>query len=329
MPGNARLEALFNLFSKNYEAARQRWPQLPGGPDTVLCPICRQVFGRPALEKPAPGRPAGLSFEHSIPSAVGGTDAMATLVCTGCNNRDGRLIDAHISERLEVEAFAEGYSERPRKAVLAVRNLRASVDWTFRGGDSPASDLRIVAKATREGTPERMKEVMTPGAVPRLDLSFPLRYDPRIAHVAMLRMAYLVAFRKFGYGFALNECMTPVVRQILNPTEQVIPSGFCLEWRTAPIDETAILLVRKPCDRRSLLVVLKMRVQNRTVLKGVVLPGPFDTGAAIFARLADACARNEPFDVEAAANLDEYEIDLTDPHHLLALPAIWSELCQD
>jgi hypothetical protein len=77
MSGKVRRKKLFDLFSKNLAAAKQQWPELPNVSDHFLCPLCRKLFDRSALNPPEK-----VSIEHAIPSALGGTYATATLVCT-------------------------------------------------------------------------------------------------------------------------------------------------------------------------------------------------------------------------------------------------------
>jgi hypothetical protein len=320
-------EEIFNVLSKNYEAARRQWPHLPQVADSILCPLCRRVFNRTGLEKPAPDQPAPLSFEHSIATAVGGTDATATLVCTDCNNRDGQNLDVHLANRLETEAFLEGRSNKPQKSTLTVGGYVASINWGMRTGERPKIDLRIVKKATRRGNPERIKKELSTKLSHKLKVRFKVCYDQRVSQVAMLRMAFLLTFRKFGYTFVLNQSVTPVLEQILSPSKSVIPDAFCVDFTNPPIQHNTITIVKEPRDLRSLLVVLKMRIQNRVLFKGVILPGPFDTGPTIYQRQHAMRSKGDNFKANSVVDLADYEIDLANPDHLLAIFEIWNEHC--
>jgi hypothetical protein len=286
------------------------------------------VFGGDALEASPDGGNPILSLEHSISAKVGGTDRTATLVCTECNNRDGNRLDAHIVNRLETEAFLRGHSDRPMKSNLIVGGQKASVNWSFRGGNAPNSDIYIVEKATRRRTTEIINDALSRGTPGELTLNFPWRHKQRVSQVAMLRMAFLLTFRKFGYAFALNECMDPVLRQINCPEELLLPSAFCLDFDRPVIDDNAIMIVKEPKEFRSLVVMLNMRVQKHIVSKGVILPGPFDTDLGIYERHDVLRSKGEKFKW-TGANLNKCEIDLNEPDAAFFLFQIWTLCCPD
>src|SRR5207244_834420 len=90
--------------------------------------------GRDALDPPEK-----LSIEHSIPDALGGTLATATLVCTDCNNNMGAKIDSHLATRFDAEEFLAGLSGEPQRAWITVGDKgRVRADLVIEKGDKPS-----------------------------------------------------------------------------------------------------------------------------------------------------------------------------------------------
>ncbi|HVS38636.1 MAG TPA: hypothetical protein VMS17_23975, partial [Gemmataceae bacterium] len=86
-------------------------------------------------------------------------------------------------------------------------------------------------------------------------------------------------------------------------------------------------IVTAPSEFRSLLVILRLRTKKRTVYKGVILPGPSDTGGAIYARMKENRATSDDF-TGTFRRLCTNEIRLDDPACLLALFFAWEECCK-
>ncbi|HVS39373.1 MAG TPA: HNH endonuclease, partial [Gemmataceae bacterium] len=209
MAAEARRRKLFDLFSKNLAAAKRQWPQLPAVSDHFLCPLCRQIFDRSALNPPE-----RVSIEHTIPSALGGTYKTATLVCTACNNKAGSTLDCHITNRLQAEEFFQGISGRPRRSTIKMGEFKVRADWLLRHAERQETELRIDGKnsnpADVEGLKNEMKKaLLNPGTT--FNLGCEMRFSMWKTHVALLRMAYLLAFRAFGYAYALHRCVRPVL----------------------------------------------------------------------------------------------------------------------
>src|SRR5437868_1962064 len=131
MPGKQLRERLFNVYAANLALAKRQWPHLPEVADHFLCPLCRTLFDRTALDDPV-----RITLEHSIPEALGGAGADATLTCTRCNNRSGSSLDVHLKNRLDAEEFFRGTSNAPARARINVGGYDAAVDWVRQGGEN-------------------------------------------------------------------------------------------------------------------------------------------------------------------------------------------------
>jgi hypothetical protein len=106
-------------------------------------------------------------------------------------------------------------------------------------------------------------------------------YKNRNAEVALLRIAYLIAFCTFGNGFLFNENLGLVREQIQKPNEEILPSLGLINDDLSKITP-GIYLVTEPREMQSFLVIFEL-ASNRTTKHGVMLPGPSVHGLAIYA----------------------------------------------
>jgi hypothetical protein len=241
-------------------------------------------------------------------------------------HRDGSKLDKQLANRLECEAFWDGISKRPRRSTLMLGPFEARLDGHFTAAGRPESDLRIDGRRSKpdhvEGIKKEMQKLQKGDKI-RLDVE--LGYEQRISQVAMLRAAFLFGFRSLGYPFVLNQCMTPILKQIHAPKEPILTDVFCIDLPQPPTERSAILIVKEPKELRSFMVVLRMKVQKRRISKGVILPGPFDLDGSIYQRhLASRSAKGEQFTVTVCPQaVDDFVVDLADPQHLLAAADLW------
>ncbi len=108
-------------------------------------------------------------------------------------------------------------------------------------------------------------------------------YKNRNAEVALLRIAYLIAYCTFGNGFLFNENLGLVREQIQKPNKEILPSLGLIKDDFSKI-MTGIYLVTEPKEMQSFLVLFEL-TSNRTTKHGVMLPGPSGPGLSIYALL--------------------------------------------
>jgi hypothetical protein len=232
----------------------------------------------------------------------------------------------------------QGISSDPRRSTIKIGNFEARADWLLRRAERHESDLRIDHEsdlridernsnpADVEGLKNEFQKGLNHPDGTTFKLSFEMRFSMWKSRVALLRMSYLLAFRTFGYAYALNPCIHPVLNQIHSPQEQQLPDSFCLDFKEPPVQGSEILIVKDPPEFRSLLAVLRLRTKKRTVYQGIILPGPFDKEGTIYQRLRENKDTSSTFSGTFRQLCAEL-IHLDDPAHLLALFFIWRECC--
>jgi hypothetical protein len=253
---------LFDLYAANLTRYR------PAIRDLFVCPICRTSFDRNSLdeENSAP------SVEHCIPRTLGGR--FLTLTCTQCNNGAGTELDAHLVRRLQADDFLAGVGDRPMDVDFSVEGHRIRSSMTFRVGEKRSFHLRVIRRATDPAKLEAAVALLRSGREGiKGECSIDFGYNPRRARVALLRVAYLLMFRQYGYGYCMFQHAEVVRRQVLDFRENLIPDEAVFKIP----GETAVpfvpLIVTEPAEFRCFVVPVKLVSHGNIHLFGVALPG--------------------------------------------------------
>jgi HNH endonuclease len=256
---------------------------MPEARDQFICPICRAAFGRASLDD----EENGPTVEHCIPKAVGGR--LYTLTCKRCNNSLGAELDFHLANRLLADDFLAGISDRPMDGEVKIEGHRVRGSVSIRGGENPAFEVQVIKRATNPAELEGACQAMTnsEGGI-QGSFSFNLGYNPRLARIALIRSAYLLMFRHYGYGYFFTENTELVRRQIEHIEHDVIPEEAVLELTQFP-DCMAPTIVTSPREFRSFVVPVKVRAANRFRVFGVVLPGFDDNAVGLYEKLRADC----------------------------------------
>ena len=254
MSARTHRRTLFDRYSQNLEALR---PEHAG---VYACPICLNTFPPEALD----GNDPALSEEHCPQRGLG--ESHYVLTCKGCNSQAGSQIDHHVHKHVRFRRFWDG-------------NERSNVQFQF-------DDAAIAAAIGRDsGTlslwPDRRR--CDPRAIDDLFNSlrlrtlkdFTLRFgrdvvpNKRRFHIALMKNAYLLLFRHFGYAYILTPLFDDIRRQICEPTVKHV----ALERMVIRLTSKAhpgILRITEPEFLDCFLVTMYLARTQETY--GVVMP---------------------------------------------------------
>jgi len=196
-----------HLFELGVEASRNYIvDESPG----YICPLCLKIF-----HDPGP-----LTLEHVPPRSVGGN--VLCLLCKSCNNEAGYSADAALHERVEAaQVLRTGQSGRFLKLKIEELSLNGTIERN--------DDVSQVKLAIEHNNPDKVEEFrsrvrnLEPGG--QLQVWYPHRFNDHFAMVAFLKVAYLFAFAKFGYGYIVRPCLDPVRLQIREPKKRLYGNG--------------------------------------------------------------------------------------------------------
>jgi hypothetical protein len=264
---NLRLERarLFERYSTNLGLYRPKFDGL------FICPICLDGFTREALDQDL------LAVEHCVPESVGGS--LLTLTCKKCNNENGAKIDSHLSERLRADDFAEAVGQGPYDAVVTVEGNPVRANVTFERGEMHTIESRVVRRATNPTKLQAALDELSSGKIGiTVNMNFTFKFNQQVARVALMRAAYLIMFRYYGYSYVFYNQVSMIRNQICNPREDIVPQAAILQLPQDSCQPNVPGIVKSPTQFRSYLVPIKVKSANRSRVFGVFLPG-FGDGA--------------------------------------------------
>jgi hypothetical protein len=260
-------EAAFNVYASNLSTC------FPEVTDTFLCPICKTPFGRDALEEPP-----GVILAHCVPKALGGT--LKTLACAACDNTAGHDVEIHLKNRLEAEDFFAGRSPRGRRVWVTVgpHKVRGSLEIKIQSGGTVGNSVFLdEAKSPPEsyhGLVTDLHEGRAQLEIPTIYVEGDLEFSMRMTYVAMLRAAFLMMFRQFGYGYILNPNLDRVRAQLCRPDEPVLPSWPVLNLSIGTEYGNTVGIITSPAEMRAFFVPMCYKTEGKSsVTKAVIMPG--------------------------------------------------------
>lgn len=278
--GDTQRKKLYRVFLENLNSIRNEdFVQLEADiPNSYICPLCTRHFTMIDLDQTSNNC---LTLEDVPPRSLGGK--ALTLTCKECNNTAGSYLDEELRKKLVAREFLEGVPGAIVDARITL-DRELSVYGTASHRKEGGLDVHLYRKGPN-AAPQRSQ------CIPRVrrhlenkklqEIQFSSNpYKNRNAEVALLRIAYLIAFCTFGNGFLLNENLVPVREQIQKPNEQILPSLGLINDDFSKI-MPGIYLVAEPREMRSFLVIFEL-TSNRTTKHGVMLPGPSEPGPSIY-----------------------------------------------
>jgi len=280
--GSIKRRQLFDLFSQNLNTVKKH-PGVHMAPDFdegYLCPICFKLFGRDALSTKYDDH---LTLEDIPPQCLGGK--VLALTCKICNNRAGSELESDLSKKLHADAFlarTPGIEMEARFSPDPSTELAATVRFM-------ADDVVSVMYDPKRSHPDavtRLHKLEETGRISEVTLEFQLGYRVGRPEVALLRIAYLLAFARFGYGFLMNPHLLPVRHQIQTPSEKLLPDFGVIKW-DFPDSAVGIGVVYEPKELQSFLIVFDLNTQSEKVRYGVLLPGPTEPGLHVYEHIAE------------------------------------------
>jgi hypothetical protein len=287
---------LFNLFSRNLEWVKEH-PSVSFQPDFVngyICPICFDVFFEKDLMNSSINP---LTFEDIPPLSLGGKKL--ALTCKKCNSWSGHELDIHLLNSL-----------LKTDSQLFLPNSKSKITFESHGSkmngalEVDKNGIVILKLHSERSNPEQSKQFIdnlfySPKTIyspffyqekslrneysraPILNMKFNKNPNERRAEVALLRIAYLLAYATFGNGFYINGGLYKVREQILNPDKEILPKCFWLKY-DFPKKCEGINIISLPKELQCFLVVFNLQTESQTRQFAIVLPGPSDTGLKVY-----------------------------------------------
>lgn len=261
----SRLQRLFDRYAGDLERFA---PALQG---QFGCPICFTAI-RPSV----PLREV-VAEEHAIPQKLGGR--VTTLTCRRCNNEGGTTLEAHLVQRVLLEA-----RKRSARTIFRIGDAVTRAQMVLPETSREPLEILVIKKQSDERQIAATQRLLKTGKHP-IHLGLNFGYVEQRSLVALLRAAYLLMFRTFGYRYALDRSAT-AVRDQIRRWDRETPILKGIVWRLneeAPQGST-VAIMTWPRELASFLVLLQLDAERRHVA-AVSLPPPGSDGVDLYDRI--------------------------------------------
>lgn len=226
--------------------------------DSLICPLCWQ-------ETPY----KDISLEHIVPDSVGGRQT--TLTCRRCNNDHGRDLDSHLAQYQRIKDAFQGHGTLKTKLNVNGHEMIANLRW----GDGQ-KNFHVIDKATNPVASDASQREFSDGKVSTIDFTIYLDYIKNNFQTAILRAAYLVLFKCYGYEYAHHEIVQVIRRRIADRAlDHPSLASLIFEARnfTPPYDNQHYVVPGNVNGVEFFLVIIRVRRETTSYL-GAYLPVP-------------------------------------------------------
>jgi len=285
-----------------------------------LCPFCRRTFSKEALLYPPQ-----LTLEHCIPQSLGGTLSTATLVCKDCNNGMGSTIDSHLKKKLDADDFLNGKSDLSRRCSINLGGGNVRADFEIRTVNE-IPEMTFVFDDKRSDPNQYQKAISylhnNHGSTFSFQFDVSLNYKTRNSRVSLLRIAYLMMFRQFGYPYVFHPNLEHVRLQLSQPENAILEEIATITIPQQPPFFNSVGIATQKSGERSFIVIIALKNEKKTIFQGILMPGIDATGSHMFSNAFKARTKGEMFE----AKVDMFGYDprrISDESQILYLLHAW------
>lgn len=330
MNNKEKREFIFKIYSDNFQfivdntVLKDTYNKSYG----YYCPLCTEHFDKSALDNKT------LTLEHNPPKSLGGKGRILT--CKKCNSNAGHSLDAGILETLK---SLDGYSFKPNSEIrtkfhnesTGSQGVNAKIAIDKNGkfiinidskNNNPKLSKRFFDSVKHKYTnPLFADDITKSGWHKEISFNFPKPEpkDEKTLTIALLKIAYLIAFEKLGYIFLFSKNMQVIREQLNNPNKEIIKPPFWIKY-DFPDDKLGVNIIIKPRKLRAFLIVFDLKTSSDKYRFAIVLPGLGDKDGEIYNVLSDELTKGEGnFNAELNNYIDSnYNIkDVDQTFHLV------------
>ncbi len=268
---------LFRVYSNNLKAIFDKAKNKDLPKDFgCYCPICEKHFTSKDFEK--------LTLEHNPPRSLGGKDNVLT--CKDCNNKAGSNIDAQIvlalnelefmkfkpNSSLKTQFFNKSTGDKGINGCVSI-DEKGAFRIDISSANNPKTKEAFINSFEYEyNILQNNFENFGRNKKLSFEIKKPDRRNERLAGIALLKMAYLLAFEKLGHIIMFGQHMRIIRDQIKNPDKNIINKPFWIHFNY-PDNMLGVNIITKPTELKSLLIVFDLVTKSDIYRIGICLPG--------------------------------------------------------
>lgn len=333
MSKKEKKKILFELYSSNLKsifdnAKNKDLPKDFG----CYCPICEKHFTINEYQN--------LSLEHNPPKSLGGKDNVLT--CVKCNNIAGSKIDAEILLALNEFEFMKF---KPNSSLKTKFYNKSTGENGVNGSFNIDENGAVILNISQANNPKTKDAFINSFEYEKIaydvlkcnlenfglnkklnfEIKKPNRRNERLASIALLKMAYLLAFEKLGHIVMFGRYMRIVRNQIQNPDKDIITKPFWLHYNY-PDNMLGVNIITKPFELKSLLIVFDLMTKSDTYRIGICLPGFDENDDKIYDNIETLVCKDEgKIDFETNNYLN-HEFNIRESEKALLPMIYWEKL---
>lgn len=267
--------------------------------DIFICPLCLDVIYLSRLKEEELNHV--ISLEDVPPKSIGGKPILVT--CKKCNNKCGHDIDVYLRNELIYREDIK--STKGRNAKISFDGIE--VNSTFSIND----DNSLLFSMTRANDPKKIKQISenmrNSGKSWTMNAQITLsdvKRNSTAADVALLKSAYLLAFKKLGYAYIFNSRLSVVREQIDNPKESILSNYIVGDERYIKDYIKDGVYRAYFNDMEILMVVFSLQLDNSEIKlrKAIALP-PVNLETDIY----EALSKSKEFSISIIEEIPDNE----------------------
>lgn len=279
--GEKKRKELFEKYSANW-IHFSKYLNLPDelqGKKLYACPMCLTVFEEDGLSQ---SQEQCLTLEDIPPKKLGGKPLILT--CNKCNNQSGTKYDSQLLNQTKALNFISK-KEGGQKEVVIQINDKSKVKGIATNLPNNALGLKIINKTNPMAQDDinHLFENWNSGKF-KLDIK---GGNPKLFNIAKLRIAYLLAFSKFGFGYIMNQQTQLIREQLQNPKEKILDHLGIVKLNFRE-DISGVFVVNEPKDLVGFLVIFDLIESGHSTKVSVLLPGLHKSGISLYDALRES-----------------------------------------
>lgn len=271
---------IFDLYSSNLSLLVENNilrvnPELTYKPSYV-CPLCLEVFPKDYIND-KPEFDNYLTLEHVPPESYGGK--IGVLTCHACNTKSGGQLDPQIEKAFTAKnALDPAYKLSHQTRVILDNELDLGVSLS--PTDENNFHLEIYKKLTDPKHFNKLQVLFE--SKKEVNIQFTIKGADKVKYPkALLRIAHLLSFQKFGYQYLFSPGTWGILK-ILNEEDQ--------NYHGDSINSHGLTdgfyIIPKPINLMSLVVVFTLDIESHKEKHAIILPNPFDSELSIYKNTA-------------------------------------------
>ncbi|MHB0977710.1 MAG: hypothetical protein ACYC1U_11080 [Candidatus Aquicultorales bacterium] len=195
---------------------------------------------------------------------------MVTLACAECNSFVGTKIESFETNRAKFERALRGIGDNAISVMLTAYDsngisgqITASMSGRLKNGQAGFMFMGVPQASDPSSVAEFNQFMKEKAAIGGKDWGFKFSHISPMgwkrARLTYLHAAFMRLFHEFGYEWALDSCTDTIRRQIMNPTEEIIPlSAGTIKLRNdaANVKGLPVRLLIDPPEVRGFFVIM-------------------------------------------------------------------------